>query len=55
MVLQQIFGWVSIIFGLFCVMFLTAAVDKYTPGKFSAMFVVIGIFFIALGVFLLKT
>jgi hypothetical protein len=53
MVIQRIIGWVSIVMGLlFIISF--PSVNKYTPDKFAHAAVIIGIFLIALGIFLVK-
>jgi hypothetical protein len=52
--LRKLFGWISIIFGLLCIIFLPST-NKYTPDKISHGIVIVGIFFIGLGIFLVKT
>ena len=52
--LKAIFGWGSIGLGLLMIISFPS-VEKYTPDKFSHAGIILGIFLIALGIFLIKT
>jgi hypothetical protein len=53
MVIKKLFGWGSVILGLLFVISFPSA-DKYMPNKFAYAGVMIGIFLIALGIYLIQ-
>ena len=54
MVVQKIFGWISVVIGALMIISFPAE-QKYMPDKFANAGIVIGIFLIALGIFLIKS
>jgi len=53
MVMEKIFGWVSIVFGLLLII-LFPSVKNYMPDRFAHAGVLLGIFFVALGIYLIQ-
>jgi len=54
MVMQKVFGWISVALGVLMIISFPSE-EKYMPGKFANAGIVIGIFLIALGIFLIKS
>jgi len=54
MVVAQIFGWLSVLLGALIVVAFPS-VRQYTPDNMSNAGIILGIFFIVLGIFLIKS
>ncbi len=54
MVMQKIFGWISVVIGVLMIISFPSE-TKFMPDKFANAGIVIGIFLIALGIFLIKS
>jgi hypothetical protein len=54
MIIQRIFGWISIIVGLSFIILFPSSWSRFTPPKFTHAAILIGIFLIGLGIFLVK-
>ncbi len=54
MVVQKVFGWISLVFGVLMIISFPSE-KKFVPDYFTNAGIVIGIFLVALGIFLIKS